>query len=84
MSRDDGDGPRKLERPMRDGLGRAQTFAGLRKEVGIPEAQLRARCEHLEAGLRVIAREKVEGVEFAEDDAISAFAQSTLDEAPPA
>lgn len=83
----DDDGPRKLERPMRDGLGRAKTFAGLRDEAKIPEAQLRARCEHLEAGLKVIAEGNVSrsnpgpGALF---EATKAFAQSTLDEAPEA
>jgi hypothetical protein len=49
-------------------------------------AKMRARCEHLEAGLKVIAAGTV-GSPSEEPEslqAVEAFAQSTLDEAPPA
>lgn len=81
----DGDARSERERPPRDGLGRATTFAALCDEVKLPEAKLRARCEHLEAGLKVIADNTPGPTSRATSiDAVRAFAQSTLDEAPEA
>lgn len=63
------------------------TYEELREKFKVAEAQLRARCEHLEAGLKVIARGDAAQIESVADgdveiSAIEAFAQSTLDEAP--
>lgn len=66
-----------------------ETYEQLREKAGIPEAQLRARCQHLEAGLKVIAAgagSPMLSIADADSEisAVEAFAQSTLDEAPPA
>lgn len=70
-------------------MDKPQTYEELREKFSVEKAQLRARCHHLEAGLKVIADgqfplHKPEEEPAAMVGAIEAFAQSTLDEAPEA